>query len=94
MVLVAALVIPFVAGAGQYPGWYDTGWVYASRRDCCNAAIANASEYSAQACITSGGVPSAFRGGGQRGTCQVDWTQDDYGDMLFRCTGDAAVWCR
>jgi hypothetical protein len=92
--VVTVLGVPVIARAAQYPGWSDTDWVYASRRDCCNAAIAMASQFSAEACISSGGVPSAFRGGGQRGTCQVEWTQDDYGEMLYRCHGEAAVWCR
>jgi hypothetical protein len=95
-VLAAAAVLLAAASsatAAQYPGWGDTGWVYASRRECCNAAIASASDYSAQACVTSGGVPRPFQGGGQRGTCQLEWTQAD-GEMLYRCYGEAAIWCR
>ncbi len=89
------MAAPLVAGAAQYPGWGDTGWAHTSRRECCSAAIAIANDYSAQACINSGGVPSAFRGGGQRGTCEVEWTQDDYsGGMIYRCYGEAAIWCR
>jgi hypothetical protein len=90
---MVALAVPLVASAAQYPGWGDTGWVYASRRDCCNAAISIANEYSAQACINSGGRPNGFRGGGQRGTCQAEWTQDNAGGMLYRCYGEAAIWC-
>jgi hypothetical protein len=82
-----------VARAAQYPGWGDTGWVYASKRDCCNAAIEIAAEYSAQACITSGGVPRPFAGSSQRGTCSSEWMQAD-GGMLYRCYGEASVWCR
>lgn len=82
------------ARAAQYPGWGDTGWMYASKRDCCNAAIGIAQEYSAQACINSGGVPKPFRGGGQRGSCNADWMQDEDGGVLYRCYGEAAVWCR
>jgi hypothetical protein len=94
MALVAALATPVVAGAAEYPGWGDTGWVYASRRDCCNAAISIACDYSAQACLQTGGVPNPLRGGAQRGTCQVQWAKDGTGGTLFRCYGEAAIWCR
>jgi len=94
LALLATMAVPLIARAAQYPAWGDTGWVHTSRRECCNSAIAIANDYSAQACITAGGVPSAFRGGGQRGTCQVQWAQDDYGGMLYRCSGEAALWCR
>ena len=95
----AILVLFFVvasagrARASEYPGWGDTGWVYESKRDCCNDAIAIASQYSEQACATSGGKPSPFVGGGQRGSCSAQWTQDGYGNMLYRCYGEASVWC-
>jgi hypothetical protein len=79
--------------AAQYPGWGDTGWVYASKRDCCNAAIGIAQQYSAEACVTSGGVPRPTTGA-QRGSCQWEWTQDAEGGMLYRCYGEASVWCR
>ena len=82
------------ARPGQYPGWGDTGWVYASKRDCCNAAIEIAASYSAQACINTGGLPAPFRGAAQRGTCSAEWTQDEYGSLLYRCSGEASVWCR
>jgi hypothetical protein len=94
LALLAAMSVGAVARAAQYPGWGDTGWVYASRRECCNAAIAIANDYSAQACVTTGGVPSPFRGGVQRGTCQIEWDQDEDGGMLYRCYGEAAIWCR
>jgi hypothetical protein len=94
LALLLAAGIVSVARAAQYPGWGDTGWVYASRRECCNAAIAIASDYSAQACVTSGGVPRPFQGGGQRGTCQIEWTQAGDGGMLYRCYGEVATWCR
>jgi hypothetical protein len=94
LAFLAALAVAIDVSAEQYPGWGDTGWVYASRRDCCNAAIGFANDYSAEACMTSGGRPSEFRGGVQRGTCQVEWAQDDSGGMLYRCYGEAAVWCR
>lgn len=82
------------AHASTYPGWGDTGWVYANKRECCNQAIAIATQYSAQACGTAGGVPVGFSGGGQRGSCTSEWTQDDSGTLLYRCYGEAAVWCR
>jgi hypothetical protein len=82
------------AHATEYPGWGDTGWVYASKRDCCNQAIAIASQYSAQACVTAGGNPTSFVGGGQRGSCSAQWQQDDAGALVYRCYGEASVWCR
>ena len=91
---IAALVL--VAGgvhAAQYPGWGDTGWVYASKRECCNAAIVIAAQYSADACVTAGGVPRSFAGASQRGTCSSEWMQQE-GGLLYRCYGEASVWCR
>jgi hypothetical protein len=88
------LLAPPVARGAQYPGWGDTGWVYASKRDCCNAAIAIAQDYSAQACVNSGGVPRPFSGGAQRGSCSAEWMQDAEGGVLYRCYGEAAIWCR
>lgn len=69
-------------GASQYPGWGDTGWTWASKRDCCIAAIAIAQEYSAQACLDSGGRPRPTTGQ-QRGSCQAEWMQDPDGGMLY-----------
>lgn len=94
---VGAVVLILVAAgahAAQYPGWGDTGWVYASKRDCCNGAIDIAASYSAQACITVGGVPRPFAGASQRGTCSAEWMQDEDGNVLYRCQGEASVWCR
>jgi len=91
---VTVLLLATGAAAAQYPGWGDTGWDYGSKRECCNAAIEIAASYSAQACINSGGVPSPFRGASQRGTCSAEWMQDENGDLLYRCQGEAAVWCR
>ena len=82
------------ARAAQYPGWGDTGWVYASKRECCSAAIDLAASYSAAACTNVGGLPSAFRGAAQRGTCSAEWMQDEEGSLLYRCRGEASVWCR
>ena len=95
-IVSALLVTAFAANAKatQYQGWGDTGWVYASKYECCNQAIAIASQYSAQACVTSGGSPQSFAGGGQRGSCTADFQQDDGGNLMYRCYGDAAVWCR
>src|SRR5262245_49926550 len=81
------------ARAAQYPGWGDTGWVYASKRECCNAAIEIAAQYSAQACVTAGGVPKSFAGSSQRGTCSAEWMQGQ-GGLVYRCYGEASVWCR
>ena len=81
------------ARASEYPGWGDTGWVYGSKRECCNAAIGIASQYSEQACVTAGGTPSPFEGAGQRGSCSWQFTQDAYGNMMNRCYGEASIWC-
>jgi hypothetical protein len=94
--ILALLVVAASAGlarASEYPGWGDTGWVYESKRECCNYAIEIASQYSEQACTTSGGMPSPFVGGGQRGSCSSQWTQDDNGYTWFRCYGETSVWC-
>ncbi|HXJ37284.1 MAG TPA: hypothetical protein VMS22_24920 [Candidatus Eisenbacteria bacterium] len=90
VVLLGAVVAAY---ATEYPGWGDTGWVYESKSACCSDAIAIASQYSEQACSTSGGMPSPFEGGGQRGTCTWQWNQDGYGNTLYRCYGQAAIWC-
>jgi len=82
------------ATASQYPGWGDSGWGYTSKRECCNAAIEIAAQYSAQACITAGGVPRPFAGSTQRGTCSAEWTQVQGGGVVYRCDGEASVWCR
>ena len=94
--MVAAIILTGAAGAqaAQYPAWGDTGWVYASKRECCNAAIAIAQDWSASACLNSGGVPKPFTGSGQRGSCTSEWMQDTDGSLLYRCYGEAAVWCR
>ena len=92
-IVVTALFTAGSAMAAQYPGWGDTGWTYASKRDCCIGAIAIAQDYSAQACVDSGGQPRPTIGQ-QRGTCQAQWMQDPEGNMLYRCYGEAAVWCR
>jgi len=92
---VGLLLAGAAARAAQYPGWGDTGWVSASKRDCCNAAIDLAAQYSAQACVAAGGVPRPFAGASQRGTCSAEWMQDQGGGgLLYRCYGEASVWCR
>lgn len=90
-----ALFLVVAAGveAAEYPGWGDTGWIYASKWQCCNEAIGIASQYSEQACMTSGGRPSPFAGEAQRGSCSAQWTQDADGNVLYRCSGEASVWC-
>ena len=94
---ILTIALPFVTAVGaeasEYPGWGDTGWVYENKRDCCNDAIAIASQYSEQACTTSGGRPSPFVGGGQRGSCSSQWEQDGNGNMMYRCYGETSVWC-
>lgn len=96
-VALAAVALLLLAATGaraaQYAGWGDTGWVHASKRECCNAAIEIAAEYSAEACVTAGGVPRAFAGASQRGTCSAEWMQHE-GSLLYRCYGEASVWCR
>jgi len=94
-VVVASLALGAAAvRAAQYPGWGDTGWVYASKRECCNAAIDIAAQYSAGACANAGGVPRPFAGASQRGTCKAEWMQNEEGAVLYRCYGEASVWCR
>jgi hypothetical protein len=90
---VACLLLAGAARAAQYPGWGDTGWVYASKRECCDAAINIAAQYSAQACVEVGGVPKSFAGSAQRGTCSAQWMQHE-GSVIYRCSGEASVWCR
>lgn len=90
----AVSILAGVAVASQYPGWGDTGWVYASKRECCTAAINIAAQYSADACGSAGGVPRAFAGASQRGTCSAEWRQDPGAGVLYRCYGEASVWCR
>ena len=34
-----------------------------------------------------------FAGASQRGTCTADWMEAD-GAVLYRCYGEASVWCR
>jgi hypothetical protein len=95
--ILSIAAVLFVMGgtvqAEQYRGWGDTGWIYSSKRECCNAAIDGAAQYSAQACMTAGGVPRAFAGASQRGTCSSEFTQFE-GYVFYRCYGEASVWCR
>jgi len=52
-VVVASLALGAAAvRAAQYPGWGDTGWVYASKRECCNAAIDIAAQLARVPCKT------------------------------------------
>jgi len=93
IVTVVLLVVP--ARAAQYPARSDTDWVYASKRACCDGAIALAQQYSAEACQVSGGRPSPMRGGVQRrGFCTWQSTRDANGAILFRCQAEATVPCR
>ena len=90
-----ALLPLFAAGAGasEYSGWGDTGWVYESKSACCNDALAIATRYSKLACTNTGGRPSPFVGAGQRGTCTWQLTQDADGNTMYRCSGEVAEWC-
>ena len=93
LVLISLVASVGRVRASEYPGWGDTGWVYETKRDCCNDGIAIASQYSEQACVNSGGRPSPFVGGGQRGSCSAQYNQDGNGNILYRCYGEASVWC-
>jgi len=94
-ILGAGLVLVSIAEvrAAEYPGWGDSGWVFAGKRECCNAAIAIASQYSEEACVSAGGRPSPFEGGAQRGSCSSQLAQAGDGRTMYRCYGEAAVWC-
>ena len=93
LTIAAALAVGAVADATQYAGWGDTGWTHTSKRECCNDAIAIAEGYSIQTCVEMGGRPRRSYGT-RRGTCRADWTQDGAGGLLYRCYGEAEVWCR
>ena len=93
LMAIALVAAPPAVEASQYLGWGDTGWVYASRRECCNAAIAIAQQYSAEACLAVGGLPRPMRGTA-RGSCEAEWTQAPDGSMLYRCVSESSVWCR
>jgi hypothetical protein len=91
--MVVLLASAVVARASEYSGWGDTGWVYESKSACCSDAIATASRYSELSCTNTGGRPSPFVGGGQRGTCNWQLTQDGDGNTMYRCYGEASEWC-
>jgi hypothetical protein len=38
-------------------------------------------------------MPSPFVGGGQRGDCNWQITQDGSGYTMYRCYGQASIWC-
>jgi hypothetical protein len=95
--VLAIAIVLVVAGRGwaaQYQAWGDSGWGYTSKRECCNAALAIAQDYSATMCLNTGGTPRPPLGGGQRGSCTSEFMQDPYGTLLYRCYGEAALWCR
>ena len=95
LVIAAIVLLASRASAGQYPARGDTDWVYASKRECCDGAIAMAQNYSAAACLNSGGRPSAMRGGVQRrGFCTWESAVDANGATLFRCQAEATIPCR
>jgi hypothetical protein len=91
--IIALAAAPRLVGASEYPGWGDTGWVYASKRECCNAAIRIAQQYSMEACVGVGGVPRPMRGAA-RGSCEAQWMQLEDGSIVYRCVSESAVWCR
>ncbi len=93
LAVVALCLLGRDARASEYPGWGDTGWSYDNKRDCCHGAIDIAAQYSAQACENSGGMPSQFAGVSQRGTCTAQWMQAADGGLIYRCHGEASVWC-
>ena len=84
---------PRAVEASEYPAWGDTGWMYGSKRECCNAAIAIAQQYSSEACLAVGGLPRPMRGAA-RGSCEAQWTQAPDGSVLYRCFSESSVWCR
>ncbi|MGH7893755.1 MAG: hypothetical protein ACREQL_03755 [Candidatus Binatia bacterium] len=96
-VAILAIILVFRSAdavrASEYPGWGDTGWIYDGKRECCRQAIAIASQYSEQECLNTGGRPSPFVGGGQRGSCSWQSQQDGDGYTLNRCYGEASIWC-
>lgn len=95
LTMLALLGDASTAGATQYPGRGDTGWVHVGKRDCCNDAIGRAQEASALVCENAGGVPAPMRGGVQRrGSCAWESAVDDDGVTVFRCQAEASVWCR
>jgi hypothetical protein len=93
LALAALFTLSSPLPAAQYEGWGDTGWVYASKRDCCAGAIALAYEDSEARCLQAGGLPRQTSGV-RRGSCQWDWTTDASGAQLYRCHSEAAVHCR
>ena len=95
IVTIALVLVALPAPAAQYPARSDTGWVYVSKRECCDGAIAMAQEYSAQACLNVGGKPNPLRGGVQRrGFCSWQSARDANGATAFRCQAEATVPCR
>jgi len=93
LALVALLALCPSLLAAQYTGWGDTGWVYASKRECCNGAIALAYEDSEARCLLAGGLPRGMSGM-RRGSCKWDWTTDASGTQLYRCYSEAGIPCR
>jgi hypothetical protein len=94
-VLAASLLLAGNARASGYEGWGDTGWNWLNKRDCCNEAIAFATQDSMDRCLRSGGRPRSLKGGGQRGNCRWEWMQDEQtGEVVYHCVASASVWCR
>jgi hypothetical protein len=86
---VAAAFVPSAAHA--YQGYGDTGWTEDNQRDCCDDAVADAQQDSANACTNAGGQPK-IRSNFDRGLC--NWNaQGDGDDTVYRCTATADVDC-
>jgi hypothetical protein len=94
MSALAIVTLTSGAHAAQYRGWGDTGWVYASKRECCDAALALAHQDSVLRCVESGGRPSSLRGSRMRGSCTWTWLQDANGEVVYRCQSEAQSSCR
>jgi hypothetical protein len=91
----ATMLAAPAAWSGQYPAWGDTGWVYASKRECCNAAIAIAQEHSAVACVNAGGTLRPQSSGvRRRGSCKWESNRDPNGVLVYRCRAEATAPCR
>jgi hypothetical protein len=93
LALATLVILSSPVLAAQYPGWGDTGWVYGSKRDCCDGAVMLAYEDSETRCLHAGGVPRPTSGV-RRGSCRWEWFTDDSGAQLYRCYSEAGIHCR
>jgi hypothetical protein len=88
VVLLAATVAP----ADEYPGQAKTGFQYANRRECCDAALALAQRDSAAVCERAGGVPKP-PAVTARGRCDPEQRRGADGLPVFACTATVNVPC-